>query len=584
MNLRKQYWLLLAALFCLPFSASFAQDKEPEVAEETATDESSESKSDEGEDENPGQAKLDEATDLKITARNPADLAKVIKACEEAIKLGLDEGNTQLANKVLAGTALQRAKILLQGMPRVLSNPRALRGLRDEVLKDLNRATKADAKLAEAYVLGAQLEMLPPPANRKKALEKINKGVELLEDDKLKSSALLLRATLRNNDKERLEDLDAAIESNSENVQAWQAKLAVLQAGGRFEEMLEGAEKLLDQDSENAFALQAVIQALMNLEKSEAIIDLMSERIEEKPDNNAFYRIRAQAYIMAEESEKAIEDLNKALEINDSDHQSLVMRGQIYFDDGEIEKANRDISDALLIEPNSLRGVVMRSLVAAREERYGDAISDMELLVRNQPNNPGWVMQLASYYQMDDRPRKAIALLSELVKRDPKNTQAIRLRGDARLAISEHKEAVADYEQAIKVMEESAGDSAVDDRDYSGALNNLAWVLATSSKDEIRDGKKSVEYGLKACELTEYKEAHILSTLAAGYAETGDFENARKWAAKAVEVGEAETPPNPQVDQLKEELESYKKDKPWREDQETPENEKPLTNEDTIDT
>ncbi len=90
-------------------------------------------------------------------------------------------------------------------------------------------------------------------------------------------------------------------------------------------------------------------------------------------------------------------------------------------------------------------------------------------------------------------------------------------------------------------------------------------VLSTSPKDSVRNGKRSLELALKACELTEYKAAHILSTLASAYAETGDFEKARQWSGKAVELGTAED--NEQLDQLKKELESYKENKPWREEQ-----------------
>jgi tetratricopeptide (TPR) repeat protein len=211
--------------------------------------------------------------------------------------------------------------------------------------------------------------------------------------------------------------------------------------------------------------------------------------------------------------------------------------------------------------------------------------------VRFNPDNNAWVMQLASYYQMDDRPRKAIGILDELMRRDPDEWRALRLRGDAKLAISEHDSAIEDYEQAIKVLERlrsEAGEEITDatlalDEDYSGALNNLAWVLATSPEDELRDGERSVELGLKACEVTEYGKAHILSTLAAGYAEIGDFEKARKWSAMAVELGEEEG--NAQLEQLKLELESYKEEKPWRETQETEENERPLPSAtETIDT
>ena len=68
----------------------------------------------------------------------------------------------------------------------------------------------------------------------------------------------------------------------------------------------------------------------------------------------------------------------------------------------------------------------------------------------------------------------------------------------------------------------------------------------------------------KACELTEYKAAHILSTLAAGYAETGDFDQAIKWSTEAVKLGGDDEID----DQLQQELASYEENKPWREQQE----------------
>jgi len=99
----------------------------------------------------------------------------------------------------------------------------------------------------------------------------------------------------------------------------------------------------------------------------------------------------------------------------------------------------------------------------------------------------------------------------------------------------------------------------------SGVLNNFAWVLATSTEDGIRDGKRALEMGLKACELTEYQQAHILSTLAAAYAESGDFDNAVKWSQKSVELGDPDI-----QEQLQQELESYRQKKPWREKKEEP--------------
>ena len=76
---------------------------------------------------------------------------------------------------------------------------------------------------------------------------------------------------------------------------------------------------------------------------------------------------------------------------------------------------------------------------------------------------------------------------------------------------------------------------------------------------------------MKACEVSEYKEPHILSTLAAAYAESGDFENAQKWAKKAVEIGREDI-----QDHLEKELKSYQDGKPWRENKAKERENKPM--------
>ncbi len=126
-----------------------------------------------------------------------------------------------------------------------------------------------------------------------------------------------------------------------------------------------------------------------------------------------------------------------------------------------------------------------------------------------------------------------------------------RYRGDAKLNIGQHREAVADYEKAYEL-----------DSKEPGVLNNLAWTLATSPDDDVRNGDRAVELATEACELTEFKLAHMLSTLAAAHAEVGDFETAQEWSRKAAEL-------NDEVNQsqIEEELASYQRGEPWRERQ-----------------
>jgi len=536
--------------------------------------------------DNEGQTKLDEATIKKLDANSPADLGKVIELCETAIALGLDEDNTRLAKQILSSSALQRAQLMIQQLPAVANNRGALNQLRVKTLEDLEKAVANDPQLAEAWILMAKLETLPG-GSRAKSLEHINQAIEALKDKPVdQANAYILRAGLQESNENKLADLSKASAVDPTNSDAMQAKVALQLALGKLQEVVSDTEKMLSEDADNLFAVEAAVRALVGLEKYDEALSLITKTSDKNPDNGAIYRLRAEIYELKEENAKAVEDLTKAIELDSRDANALVMRGRLYYLMEQVDKANRDISDALLIEPNSVQGVIMRSLVAAQEKRFGDAIADMEMLVRANPANTMWIMQLANYYQMDNRPRLAIRLYDELIAKDDSDWRAMRLRGDARLSIGEHQEAMLDYDNAIKKLEETravADDEKGSDIDYSGLLNNMSWVLSTSPKDELRDGKKALELALKASEATEYKEAHILSTLASAYAETGDFEKAREWAAKAIEIAMEED--NPQLDQLKEELESYKQEKPWREAQSTEENVKPLTSaDDTIDT
>ncbi len=153
-----------------------------------------------------GQEKLDEATGLKLEANTPAKLAKVIQLCEQALADGLDDENKEVAKQFLAASAIQRAKLLAEQIPR-LNNPNQLRRLRNEIVSDIQKAIDNDPNSAEAQMLGAQVATDPA-----EALKHIDKAVELLKDDpEEQSKAYLLRAGLQKDDQEaRLNDLKRA--------------------------------------------------------------------------------------------------------------------------------------------------------------------------------------------------------------------------------------------------------------------------------------------------------------------------------------------------------------------------------------
>jgi tetratricopeptide (TPR) repeat protein len=71
------------------------------------------------------------------------------------------------------------------------------------------------------------------------------------------------------------------------------------------------------------------------------------------------------------------------------------------------------------------------------------------------------------------------------------------------------------------------------------AGNNLAWILATCPDEKVRDGRRAVEVAKNICAATEYKDHRYYGTLAAAYAENGDFKNAISITKKEIEMAEA---------------------------------------------
>lgn len=67
-------------------------------------------------------------------------------------------------------------------------------------------------------------------------------------------------------------------------------------------------------------------------------------------------------------------------------------------------------------------------------------------------------------------------------------------------------------------------------------LNDLAWLLATCSETDLRDGPAAVHFAEIAVAITDRKNADYMNTLAASYAQAGDFAKAVRIQKKAIEL------------------------------------------------
>ena len=89
----------------------------------------------------------------------------------------------------------------------------------------------------------------------------------------------------------------------------------------------------------------------------------------------------------------------------------------------------------------------------------------------------------------------------------------------------EPAEAIEHYEKALEVAPRSIS-----------TLTNLAWLLATSPDASLRNGPKALDLASQAERLVGGTNTLVLRTLAAAYAENGQFANAIRTARSAMEL------------------------------------------------
>jgi len=500
--------------------------------------------------EGEGQEDLDKATEIKLTATAVRDLGEVIRLTEIAIKKGLDAANAEFANKLLASTYIQRAQETIKQIFTDISSPDIFRKRRQDALSDLEQAVKLDPKQPQAYLLIAQLNMLPGGTGVEEVRKALDKAIELGADAPAsQAKALMLRASLQEQPEKKLADFDEAVRLMPDNVTTVRARGLMLADLGKLEPALADLDKAVELAPKDGPAHEARAIVLAQLKRYDEALVALDKAQKLNPDSVAPLLQRARIHSQQENFDAALEDLNQAMTISPSNLAVLLLRAGVYQAKGEKEKALADVDEALKLKPDLPLTIRTRALLLAENERFEEAISELEKLKKLDPKDTLTLLQLGMLYSVEKKMNEAIEIYTALLAEEPEEWRALRGRGDVYLNLGRQAEAVADYREALKLQPKD-----------EGILNNLAWVLATSPDEKIRDGRRAIQLATEACEITEYKLPHMLSTLAAAYAETGDFDNAVKWSSKAVEIGSKE-----HGEAIKKELESYKAKKPWRE-------------------
>jgi tetratricopeptide (TPR) repeat protein len=182
----------------------------------------------------------------------------------------------------------------------------------------------------------------------------------------------------------------------------------------------------------------------------------------------------------------------------------------------------------------------------------------------------------------EEKYAERLAYFEEALRRDPKDAHAYQECGAARQGLGKFDEAVADCKKSLDILpywtKPYATIAAIEAQrghfapafeilesyakispDNPDILAMKALLQATAAEEKYRNGQAALDNAKKACEATRFKQYALLEVLAAANAETGNFDEALKWATEALKLA-----PQPKKKKCQAELELYQSRKPLR--------------------
>lgn len=340
--------------------------------------------------------------------------------------------------------------------------------------------------------------------------------------------------------------------------------LARREAANAIEDLKE-AVRILPKHADSYAALGAAQLEANDVDRARASLDTA---ISLDPDHQVAYVKRAEVHRLAGRWEKAASDrtragwlaarapaMNGAAQTGGTAGTGfdLFNEGVRALDAGEHDHAIAYFDKALaskLDRAAASKAYMNRGNAYLQRRDFARAKSDYDKAISEDPRNAGAHVNRASLHVSND-PASAIQDCTAAIAIDAKLGEAYIVRGLA-LGANQRREALADFEKAI----------ALNSPRLEVALNAIAWTRATSTDETLRNAAEAVELATRACDLTKWQNAGCIDTLAAAYAEKGDFDQAVELQRKALELAS-------QFPERRAEIESrvalYQRREPYRE-------------------
>ena len=172
----------------------------------------------------------------------------------------------------------------------------------------------------------------------------------------------------------------------------------------------------------------------------------------------------------------------------------LVTDAQDLLEQGDVAGAKRNVDTVIQRDPTFWPAFYVRAQIYLGEGKYDLALKDC----------------------------------NEALRQDRTVVEAALLRASINARLGKHAEALKEFDYVISLHPRRVT--------LARALSDRAWFRATCPNASFRNGQQAVKDAKAACSIMEWKDEQMIDTLAAAYAETGDFNSAVQYASQALAV------------------------------------------------
>jgi len=191
--------------------------------------------------------------------------------------------------------------------------------------------------------------------------------------------------------------------------------------------------------------------------------------------------------------------------------------------------------------PRDERPHMLMGALYLREQHLDKAVQEYSQAARLSPGAPEPELALSVAYRMKGDLEKAQRAFESALGKNPATADGQRLLADLYADQKLFAEAVQHYKQALQIEPRNAE-----------SHNNLAWLYATCDDPKWRDPRAALEHARQAVELTQWKEAGFIDTLAEANFASGSYQEAVRIQVLALQL-------DPRDPELQEHMARYRK-------------------------